>query len=601
MSSERRIGRYTLHELLGQGGFAQVWRATLHGDGGFNKPVAVKLLRPDGVLEPSIEQALVFEAHIGARLQHANIVEVYEFTQIDGEWLMAMQLVIGDTLETILDRHPGGLAPSVAEDIVRQIASGLAHAHAVTDEDGSAMGLIHRDLKPANVMVGDDGVVKVLDFGIALGRTACRTTAKGMVKGTAAYMSPEQASGRTLMPSSDIWALGAIAYECLTGRPLIPNGDLLVMLGAIGQIEADVAADEICERSPALGEIVRRALSRHRSRRPKAHEISTELGGTPAPARGITGSSPTVNDTFVLDTGHAELDMATREAPRPRDKKRWLIAPALLVAAAIVGWILWPQAPFDTPEVADPALAVVTPDSDLDPELVAWLGKQEGLITIGLWPATESESVDSATANAVNAHIISTLAPYEQLKVIPFTGVMKGDTDVQRAGAAGLRSKARLVLLPRLAKLGSRHSLELVRVAPYETNVGPNGIIESREFLRPDGGMDELLDRVPNALTKLITVDELYSDEGAIQEVMNSNARKMGKCWQKAVDEAGADAGSMMLSFRIVVDGTTQDVGIADDTIENESATACIIEVAETMRFPLGVDQRVSLPLEFSL
>ncbi|MBV2364291.1 serine/threonine protein kinase [Streptomonospora sp. NEAU-YY374] len=184
-----------------------VWRAE---DTLLNRPVAVKLLHPAQMAEPTARERFRTEGRITAGLSHPGIAQVYDYGEQDGRAYLIMELVLGEPLSSILRRN-NGLEPSVTLDIVGQSAAALAAAH--------ARGVVHRDIKPGNLLVTKDGTVKLTDFGIARGNESVTLTQTGMVMGTAQYISPEQASGRPATFASDLYALGVVAYECLAGEP----------------------------------------------------------------------------------------------------------------------------------------------------------------------------------------------------------------------------------------------------------------------------------------------------------------------------------------------------------------------------------------------
>jgi len=198
--------RYRLLERLATGGMGEVWRAR---DETLAREVAVKLLRDELITDARARGRFQAEARFAAALQHGGIAQVYDFGEVDGRAYLVMELVPGEPLSGILART-GGLTPEAALDLIAQAARALAVAHAA--------GIVHRDVKPANLLVTADGTVKITDFGIARGlRMASSQTQTGMVMGTAHYISPEQASGQEITPASDLYSLGVVAYECLTG------------------------------------------------------------------------------------------------------------------------------------------------------------------------------------------------------------------------------------------------------------------------------------------------------------------------------------------------------------------------------------------------
>jgi serine/threonine-protein kinase len=202
--------RYELLVPLASGGMGRVWRAR---DTLLERPVAVKVLRSEFTGDPTFRARFRAEAQHTAALHHPNIASVFDYGELeeDGERLayLVMELVEGETLTALLERE-GRLDAARTLDLLKQTSSALAAAHAA--------GVIHRDVKPGNILMGTDGVVKITDFGIAWSASSVPLTGTGQVVGTAHYLSPEQAEGGKATPASDIYALGTVAYESLTGR-----------------------------------------------------------------------------------------------------------------------------------------------------------------------------------------------------------------------------------------------------------------------------------------------------------------------------------------------------------------------------------------------
>src|SRR3954451_15071137 len=210
-TTRRLLGnRYELLSVLASGGMGRVWRGR---DVLLNRPVAVKVLRSEFTGDPAFVSRFRAEAQHAALLQHPNIAAVFDYGELEeqGERLayLVMELVEGESLATLLTRERRLDVPRTLS-ILRQTAAALAAAHAA--------GVVHRGVKPGNVLVGRDGAVKIADFGIAWSASSVPLTRTGQVVGTAHYLSPEQAQGGKASPASDVYALGAVAYECLAGR-----------------------------------------------------------------------------------------------------------------------------------------------------------------------------------------------------------------------------------------------------------------------------------------------------------------------------------------------------------------------------------------------
>ncbi|MEU8308554.1 protein kinase [Actinomadura sp. NPDC048955] len=199
--------RYRLLERLAIGGMGEVWRAS---DALSGRLVAVKLLRLELGSDMRARGRFESEARFAAELRHPGIARAFDYGEQAGRTFLVMELVPGEPLDEILARD-GGLPLEAVLDLVVQAARALVVAHAA--------GIVHRDVKPANLMVAPDGTLKITDFGIARRLAAASQTQTGMVMGTAHYISPEQAQGLELSPAADLYSLGAVAYECLTGAP----------------------------------------------------------------------------------------------------------------------------------------------------------------------------------------------------------------------------------------------------------------------------------------------------------------------------------------------------------------------------------------------
>jgi len=224
--------RYELHRMIAAGGMGQVWRAV---DLALHRSVAVKVLRSEYTGDPSFLARFRAEAQHAASLSHPHVAAVFDYgeeTAQDGtgETLayLVMELVEGEPLSALLARE-GALGADTTLRLLQQTAFALAEAH--------RMGLVHRDVKPGNILVRDDGSVKITDFGIAWSARSVALTRTGQVIGTPQYLSPEQAEGRLATPASDVYALGLIGYECLTGHPAF-EGDNAVTI-ALKQVQQE--------------------------------------------------------------------------------------------------------------------------------------------------------------------------------------------------------------------------------------------------------------------------------------------------------------------------------------------------------------------------
>ncbi|MEZ4236398.1 MAG: serine/threonine-protein kinase [Myxococcota bacterium] len=206
---------YRIVDVVGQGGLATVWRAELLGPGGFVRPVALKMLRPEHAEDAELGQRLRDEARILALVRHRAIVAVDELALLEGTWAVVMELVDGVDLRRLLDQDRVPLPAAL--EILAEVAAGLDAAHRATGPDGQPLGLVHRDLKPGNLLVTPLGEVKLADFGVARGRFAGREAATTVFSyGSPGYVAPERAE-LVDVPEGDVYSAGAVLYELVTG------------------------------------------------------------------------------------------------------------------------------------------------------------------------------------------------------------------------------------------------------------------------------------------------------------------------------------------------------------------------------------------------
>ncbi len=242
----RTFGHYLLEERIATGGMARVYRARLRGLGGFEKTLVVKQILPELASDPRFVRMFVEEAKAAVRLSHPHIVPVYELGEVDGTYFLAMEFVEGASVAELL--HGGPLDPAAAAHLGAQLADALDYAH--------GQGLVHRDVTPRNVLVDRAGHARLLDFGVA-----APADAETPVFGTPGYMAPEQARGEVVDGRADVFALGALLYEALEGRPAFPGAR-----SARAAREAVVSSPPSPMRSGVPGpvrEAIERALRLH--------------------------------------------------------------------------------------------------------------------------------------------------------------------------------------------------------------------------------------------------------------------------------------------------------------------------------------------------
>src|ERR1700690_412184 len=220
-------GKYRLIAELGQGGMATVYLGVAMGTSGFRKLAVVKLLRPEIAVDTEFVEMFLDEAKLCARLSHPNIVHTYDVGVDEVGHLMAMEYLDGVSLHAAiakLGRHGGPLKFPLQARVLLDVVEGLRYAHELKDYDGRSLEIVHRDVTPHNIFVTYDGQVKLLDFGIAKAATSSVRTATGVIKGKLTYMAPEQARGDEVDARADLYAVGVMLWEAVTGRRRWPKG-----------------------------------------------------------------------------------------------------------------------------------------------------------------------------------------------------------------------------------------------------------------------------------------------------------------------------------------------------------------------------------------
>jgi serine/threonine protein kinase len=381
-----QFGKYSLFELIGRGGMAEVYKGRIQGPAGFERTFVVKRILPHLSGDSTFIKMFVEEAKLSARLAHPNIVHIFELGAVDGEYFISMEYIRGhDLSETMraIWKTMGPPRPEMVAYIGREACRGLSYAHGLTDEHGKLLGMVHRDISPSNVMLSYEGAVKLLDFGIAkaLG-DAPEITKSGTMKGKYAYMAPEQTEGDHVDNRSDIFACGIVLHEVLTGRRLFKGQNDVQTIERVRRCEVPPPSLQNPSVPPELDDIILRALQRdpanrwadaadmanalddvvHQARYQPDHLASllyelfpTEGGGPPravsAPTSISHGTasnsslrSPTVPPVSRSVSGSGPPPYAAGFEPSLKPKstpKGIYLALALVVAGGAVGWKMY--------------------------------------------------------------------------------------------------------------------------------------------------------------------------------------------------------------------------------------------------------------------
>lgn len=325
MGNEKLLDRYSLGEVLGLGGMGSVVQA--HDDV-LDRSVAIKFLKDEYANDVAVAERFRREARIAASLSHPGIAQVFDFQEDDGRKFIVMEHLRGDDLHTFLAKN-GPMSPADAARVITEAAAALGHAHKA--------GAVHRDVKPGNIFITDTGAVKVTDFGIALAKSQTAVTATGELLGTALYLSPEQIGGARATPMSDVYALGCVLFQALTGKP--PYEGESQMAIAHAHTKAPIpSAREIDASIPAeIDAVVQKALAKTpEDRYPSGNEMSLAL-------REVIGNldtapvSAVAPVTEIINSGpRTEIQRDAFESePEPPDRRQFRLPRQVLAVIVL--------------------------------------------------------------------------------------------------------------------------------------------------------------------------------------------------------------------------------------------------------------------------
>ena len=319
LNSGTKLGPYEIQSLLGVGGMGEVYRAR---DTRLKREVAIKILPPHLSSDSDLRARFSQEAQAVCALQHPNICVVHDIGSQNGVVFMVMEFVPGSTLDKMI--QAGGIPANLALKYAIQIADALAHAHAA--------GVIHRDLKPSNIIVEESGLVKVLDFGLAKlagpasaqSEAATVATMPGMIVGTAAYMSPEQAEGKTTDARSDVFSFGSVLYEMLTGKRAFEGQSNAALLAAVMRDDPQPMSAVRRDVPSEIRKIVARSLNKN-------------PGERYASGAEVAAALKSVREVLFPESGSALTPARIAHEVR----RTSVLVPLLILVLAVTGGVFW--------------------------------------------------------------------------------------------------------------------------------------------------------------------------------------------------------------------------------------------------------------------
>jgi eukaryotic-like serine/threonine-protein kinase len=284
----RTVGRYVLHEPIAAGGMAIVHLGRLLGQVGFARTVAIKRVHPNLAYDRDFVRMFVDEAHLAGRIHHPNVVATLDVVVDGAEVLLVMEYVHGESLNRLLHLSKGAPLPlAVGSAIVTGVLHGLHAAHEARNEQGELLGVVHRDVSPQNVIVGADGVTRVLDFGVAKASGRLHTTREGRIKGKLAYMAPEQLRGEAVTCRADVYSAAVLAWEIVTGKRLFHSDSEGATVSAVLQKTVVPPSTYAPNLPPSLDALILRGLDHDPARRfGTAREMALALERCVPPALG---------------------------------------------------------------------------------------------------------------------------------------------------------------------------------------------------------------------------------------------------------------------------------------------------------------------------
>ncbi len=312
MATRRWIGkRYELIEQIGEGGMAKVWRGLAHGASGFTCRVAIKRVLQQLERDAHVVELFVEEARVVSQLQHPNIVQVHDFDQDEeGRYFLVMEWVDGLALDQWVRSFDGITTPwHIVAEIGMQVLRALHAAHEHSDDSGVAMPIVHRDVTPSNVLLGRMGIVKLADFGMARAADRAAMTAPGVLKGKLSYSAPELINQQPASARSDLFSLGVVLWEALTGKRLFAGRDPVATLKNVLEAEVPSLLDVRPDVPLGFATAVHRALQRNPAARfASAAEMQRTLAG-------VSRHYPERVDDRVISLSVQEAQRRTIESP----------------------------------------------------------------------------------------------------------------------------------------------------------------------------------------------------------------------------------------------------------------------------------------------
>ena len=402
----RPIGRYLLFDEIASGATATVHFGRLSGASGFGRTVAIKRLRPEYSGDPECAQMFLDEARLAARIHHPNVVPTLDVVQDGEELVLVMEYVHGESLASLMSAARSAKSKTNVR-VVAAVMSGVLHglhaAHEASDEQGQPLGIVHRDVAPQNILVGAEGVPRVLDFGVAKMVAHVQTRRQGQIKGRLQYMAPERLQHKSATRQSDVYAASVVMWELLTGQALFANSQAAIVTAVL---KAPIKApSELADHVPAeLDRIVLRGLDPDATRRYQtALEMAVELekcAGVASAAEVGEWVASLVHDELAQRAERiAEIEQSPRSPLGPEESGKAAAQAQAPTPAPMRGTL-------ENPVSITPSAAALRPKMRAT-SATAWIGGGVSLLALSaalvLWRVAERHDASSEGASSNSA------------------------------------------------------------------------------------------------------------------------------------------------------------------------------------------------------
>jgi serine/threonine protein kinase/tetratricopeptide (TPR) repeat protein len=469
-------GRYQIIEELGKGGMGKVYK--VH-DTKIKEKIALKLIKPEIAKDKKTLERFSNELKFARKIRHKNICQMFDLGEENETHFITMEFVEGQDLKKLI-RQTGQLAIGTTINIAKQVCDGLDEAH--------KLGVVHRDLKPSNIMIDADGNARIMDFGIARSIEGKGITGAGVMIGTPEYMSPEQVEGKEVDQRSDVYSLGVILYEMVTGQ--VPfEGDTPFTIGVKHKSETPKNPKELnANLSDDLSSLILRCLEKDKGERYQgAEEVSSELAniekGIPTTERAVPEKKSITSKEITVTFG----------------SKKVLVPALLVIAIVIVGLILWkPWALMDSspPGEQKPSIAVL-PFKDLSPQM-----DQQHL------------------CSGIPSDLVQRLTQVEDLWIPAWASSSSFNAEDMDIKELGSKLNVDTVLTGTLQKADDR-----LRITVELINIADNNVIWTERYERDEGGIFELQDEVSLAIIDKLKVKLLREEKSGLVKRNTDNAK----------------------------------------------------------------------------